>query len=82
MVADPLININRQRIHTLATGARIPAIYNAREFVQTGGLVSHGPDFLDMNRRAVEYVDKILHGTKPADLPVEQPTLAAWLNYP
>jgi putative ABC transport system substrate-binding protein len=74
VVADPLANTNRARIHTLAMGARLPAIYNAREHVEAGGLMSYGPNFPDLYRRAAEFVDKILRGTKPADLPVEQPT--------
>jgi putative tryptophan/tyrosine transport system substrate-binding protein len=74
VVADPLVNTNRARIHTLAMGARVPAIYNAKEHVEAGGLMSYGPNFPDLYRRAAEYVDKILRGAKPADLPVEQPT--------
>jgi putative ABC transport system substrate-binding protein len=65
---------NRIRINTLAQGARLPTIYNAREFVEAGGLMSYGPAFPDLYRRAAEHVDKILHGAKPADIPVEQPT--------
>jgi putative tryptophan/tyrosine transport system substrate-binding protein len=74
VVADPLVNTNRARIHTLAMGARLPAIYNAKEHVEAGGLMSYGPNFPELYRRAAEYVDKILRGTKPADIPVEQPT--------
>jgi ABC-type uncharacterized transport system substrate-binding protein len=74
VVADPLINTNRARIHTLAMGARLPAIYNAKEHVEAGGLMSYGPNFPELYRRAAEYVDKILRGAKPADIPVEQPT--------
>ena len=74
VVADPLVNTNRARIHTLAMRARLPAIYNAREHVEAGGLMSYGPNFPDLYRRAAEFVDKILCGAKPADLPVEQPT--------
>jgi putative tryptophan/tyrosine transport system substrate-binding protein len=74
VVADPLVNTNRARIHTLAMGARLPAIYNAKEHVEAGGLMSYGPNFPDLYRRAAEYVDKILRGAKPADIPVEQPT--------
>jgi putative tryptophan/tyrosine transport system substrate-binding protein len=74
VVADPLINTNRARIHTLAMGARLPAIYNAKEHVEAGGLISYGPNFPDLYRRAAEYVDKILRGVKPAEIPVEQPT--------
>jgi ABC-type uncharacterized transport system substrate-binding protein len=55
-------------------GARLPTIYSQREFVEAGGLMSYGPNFPDLHRRAAEYVDKILRGAKPADIPVEQPT--------
>jgi putative ABC transport system substrate-binding protein len=74
VVADPLIFSNRARIHTLAMAARLPAIYNSREYVEMGGLMSYGPNFPDMFRRAADMVDKILRGAKPGDLPVEQPT--------
>ena len=74
VVADPLVNTNRARIHTLAMAARLPAIYNAKEHVEAGGLMSYGPNFPDLYRRAAEYVDKILRGVKPAEIPVEQPT--------
>jgi ABC-type uncharacterized transport system substrate-binding protein len=74
VVADPLMNTNRARIHTLAMGARLPAIYNTREHVEAGGLMSYGPNFPDLYRRTAEFVDKILRGTKPDDIPVEQPT--------
>jgi putative tryptophan/tyrosine transport system substrate-binding protein len=71
---DPLIITNRARIHTLAMGARLPTIYNSREYVETGGLMSYGPNWPDRWRRAADIVDKILRGAKPADIPVEQPT--------
>jgi len=71
---DPLVLTNRARIHTLALGARLPAIYNSREYVETGGLMSYGPNWVDRWKRTAEIVDKILRGTKPADIPVEQPT--------
>ena len=71
---DPLMNTNRMRINTLALGARLPTIYGIREFVEAGGLMSYGPNFPDLFRRAADYVDKILRGAKPADIPVEQPT--------
>jgi putative tryptophan/tyrosine transport system substrate-binding protein len=70
---DPLIITNRARIHTLAMGARLATIYN-REYVETGGLMSYGPNFPDLFRRGADLVDKILRGAKPADIPVEQPT--------
>jgi ABC-type uncharacterized transport system substrate-binding protein len=71
---DPLMATNRIRINTLAQGARLPTIYSQREFVEAGGLMSYGPNFPDLHRRAAEYVDKILRGAKPGDIPVEQPT--------
>jgi putative tryptophan/tyrosine transport system substrate-binding protein len=74
VVADPLVNTNRARIHTLAMGARLPAIYNAREHVEAGGLMSYGPYFPELYRRAADFVDRILRGAKPGDIPVEQPT--------
>jgi ABC-type uncharacterized transport system substrate-binding protein len=74
VTADPLINTNRVRINTLALGARLPTIYNFRDSVEMGGLMSYGPNLPELHRRAADYVDKILRGTKPADLPVEQPT--------
>jgi len=74
VAGDPLVVANRIRINTLALIARLPTIYNAREYVELGGLMSYGPNFLDLYRRGAEFVDKILRGAKPADLPVEQPT--------
>ncbi len=72
--ADPLMNTNRVRISTLALGARLPTLSGIREYVEAGALMSYGPSFSDLFRRAADYVDKVLRGTKPADLPVEQPT--------
>jgi putative ABC transport system substrate-binding protein len=72
--SDPLMNTNRVRISTLALGARLPTLGGIREYVEAGVLMSYGPSFPDLFRRAADYVDKILRGTKPADLPVEQPT--------
>ena len=71
---DPLIVTNVNRINTLAVGARLPTIHNSREFIESGGLMSYGPNYPDLFRRAADFVDKILRGAKPADLPVEQPT--------
>jgi ABC-type uncharacterized transport system substrate-binding protein len=71
---DALLNTNRMRINTLALAARLPTMYGARENVEAAGLISYGPSFTDLFRRAGDYVDKILRGTRPADLPVEQPT--------
>ena len=71
---DPLVDTNRTRIITLALSSRLPTIYGNREHVNAGGLISYGPNFPDLFRRAAEYVDKILRGTKPGDIPIEQPT--------
>jgi putative tryptophan/tyrosine transport system substrate-binding protein len=71
---DALVNTNRIRINTLAVGARLPTMHGFREYVQAGGLMSYGPNFPDLFRRAAHYVDKILRGAKPRDIPVEQPT--------
>ncbi len=73
VVVDPLLNTNRVRINTLAVGARLPTMHALREYVESGGLMSYGPNLPALFRRAAEIVDKILHGTKPADIPVEQP---------
>jgi putative ABC transport system substrate-binding protein len=74
VATDPLVFTNRIRINTLAKDLRLPTIYGSREYVEAGALMSYGPNFSDLFRRAAEYVDKILRGTKPADIPVEQPT--------
>jgi len=71
---DPLFTSNRLRINTLALGARLPTMHGTREQVDAGGLISYGTNLTDLFRRAGDYVDKILRGAKPADLPVEQPT--------
>jgi putative ABC transport system substrate-binding protein len=71
---DPFTIAHRTRITTLALRYKLPAIYAVRPFVDAGGLMYYGPDRVDQNRRAADYVDKILKGTKPTDLPVEQPT--------
>ena len=74
VVGDALVATHRIRINTLALAGRLPTIHVVREFVEAGGLMSYGPNFADLFRRAADYVDKILRGAKPADLPVEQPT--------
>src|SRR5262249_3755954 len=74
VIADPLMTTNRVHINTLALSARLPTVFSFREFVGAGGLMSYGPNLSDQFRRAGDFVDKILRGTKPADLPVEQPT--------
>ena len=72
--STPMFVSERRRLVDLAAKNRLPAVYPWREFVDAGGLMSYGPDLADMFRRAATYVDKILKGAKPADLPVEQPT--------
>jgi len=74
IVADPISNSNRPKIADLAAKTKIPAIYGARSWVEDGGLMSYGTDLVESSRRSASYVDKILKGVKPADLPVEQPT--------
>jgi putative tryptophan/tyrosine transport system substrate-binding protein len=74
VTADTLVNNNRIRINTLALGARLPTIYGFRDMVEAGGLMSYGANYSDLFRRAGSYVDKILRGAKPGDIPVEQPT--------
>ena len=71
---DPLMNTNRTQINIFAVRARLPTIYGVRDFVQAGGLMSYAPNLPNQFRRAADFVDKILRGAKPGDLPVEQPT--------
>jgi putative ABC transport system substrate-binding protein len=74
VVVDQLVVANFNRILTFALSGRLPMIYSTRDFVETGGLMSYGPSYVDLFRRAGDYVHRILHGAKPADMPVEQPT--------
>jgi putative ABC transport system substrate-binding protein len=74
VVLDPLMNTNRVRINNLALGAGLPTIHGHEGLVEAGGLMSYGPNLVDLHRRAAELVDKILRGTNPGDIPVEQPT--------
>jgi putative ABC transport system substrate-binding protein len=74
VVGDALVITHRVRINTLALIARLPTIYVIREYVEAGGLMSYGPNLADGYRRAADYVDKILRGAKPGDIPVELPT--------
>jgi putative tryptophan/tyrosine transport system substrate-binding protein len=74
VLVSPVLNSQRKPIADLAIKGRLPAIYYAPEWVEDGGLMSYGANFTDLYRRAATYVDKILKGAKPADLPVEQPT--------
>jgi putative ABC transport system substrate-binding protein len=74
VAGDPLLNTNRVRVNILAVAARLPTMHASRDYVEAGGLMSYGPSFPDLFRRAAGYVDKILRGAKPGDIPVEQPT--------
>ena len=69
-----MFNRERRRIAELATTNRLPVIYHWQAYVDAGGLMSYGPNLNDLHRRAAIFIDKILKGAKPADLPVEQPT--------
>jgi putative ABC transport system substrate-binding protein len=74
MVTDSIFFAHRDRIAELALGARLPSLFQQREFVEAGGLMSYGQGLREYFRRAAFYIDKIFRGTKPADLPVQQPT--------
>jgi putative ABC transport system substrate-binding protein len=74
VLADRLFLHHRARIMDFAAQHRLPGVHAYRELVEVGGLMSYGPSYAGMHKRAVSYVDKILKGAKPADLPVEQPT--------
>jgi putative tryptophan/tyrosine transport system substrate-binding protein len=74
IVAEALANSYHARIATLALGARLPTIFGTTDLMEAGGLMAYGPNLPAMFRRAADYVDKILRGTKPGDIPVEQPT--------
>ncbi len=71
---DPFMGMHLARIVGLAAQHRLPTMYYGREYVEVGGLLAYGPNVFDLFRRAATYVDKILKGAKPADLPIEQPT--------
>jgi putative ABC transport system substrate-binding protein len=73
-LTNPTFGILQERIAQWAIKNRLPAMYGQREFTEAGGLVSYGPTIADLFRRAATYVDRIVKGAKPADLPVEQPT--------
>ena len=73
LTASPLSSVHRNLIITLAARYKLPAVYDSRLFVVAGGLISYGPNFVDQFRRAAGYVDRILKGAKPADLPVQAP---------
>jgi putative tryptophan/tyrosine transport system substrate-binding protein len=74
VAVDQLIVANRARILTFALDERLPTIFSERDFVKAGALMSYGPSYSDLFWHSADYVDKILHGTKPGDIPVEQPT--------
>jgi putative ABC transport system substrate-binding protein len=74
VLQGPTINSKRDRIVELATKNRLPGMYYSTEFVEDGGLMSYATSITDLSRRAAIYVDKILKGAKPGDLPIEQPT--------
>jgi putative ABC transport system substrate-binding protein len=74
-LVDPFTRTHRQRIVELAARSRLPTIYETREFVEAGGLISYGPNLAALQRRAAIYIDKIFEGARPGDLPVEQPTV-------
>jgi len=71
---DPLVNTHRIRINTFALAARLPTMHANKDYIEAGGLISYGANYPDLFRRAGDYVDKIMRGAKPGDLPVEQPT--------
>ena len=73
VTASALSVLHRELIIALAARHKLPAVYSNRSFVARGGLISYGPDFVDQYRRAADYVDRILKGEKPADLPVQAP---------
>jgi putative ABC transport system substrate-binding protein len=74
MIGSTLFHTERRRLVDLAAKHRLPAVWDAREFVEIGGLMAYGPNLPDLNRRSADYVDKILKGAKAGDLPIEQPT--------
>src|SRR5262249_43317642 len=73
-LSSPVLNSNRAKVVEFAVKNRLPAIYHNRLYIEDGGLMFYGVNLVDLDRRAATYVDKILKGSKPADLPVEQPT--------
>jgi putative tryptophan/tyrosine transport system substrate-binding protein len=74
VAVDQLIVANRTSILALALGARLPTVFSVSDFVKAGAFMSYGPSYVDFFRHSADYVDKILRGTKPGDIPVEQPT--------
>ena len=74
VLGSAIFNSERRRLVDLAAKHRLPTVYTSRDFVDAGGLMTYGPNLADLFRRAATYVDKILKGAKPGDLPIEQPT--------
>lgn len=74
VITDPFIFVHRARVNAMALGARLPTMHSFRDHVEAGGLLAYGPSYLEMFRRAADFVDRILRGAKPQDIPVEQPT--------
>jgi putative ABC transport system substrate-binding protein len=74
VIDDPFFYVHRASVLSIASTLRLPCIYGVRGFVDEGGLMSYAPDYIDLLRRSAGYVDKILRGSKPGDLPIEQPT--------
>jgi putative ABC transport system substrate-binding protein len=74
VASESLMNTNRVRINTFALAARLPTMHANREYIETGDLISYGANYPDLFRRAGDYVDRILRGAKPGEIPVEQPT--------
>ena len=74
LTSTPLLTTNRNQLNIFALGARLPTMYGYRDAVESGGLMSYGPDFSDLWKRSADYVDKVLRGANPADIPVQQPT--------
>ena len=73
-MVDPLFNINVKELAILSVKSHLAALYGNRQFVDAGGLIAYGPNNYEISKHTAVYVDKILKGAKPADLPVEQPT--------
>jgi putative ABC transport system substrate-binding protein len=74
LMSSPEFTANRERLAQLALASRLPSIFQYREYVAAGGLMSYGPDLGDLTARAAVYIDRILRGANPAEMPVEQPT--------
>jgi len=80
VVTDPVVNSNRIRINTLALAAQLPTLHAEKAYVEAGGLISYGPNFPDLFRRAAEMVDKVFRGTKPAEIPVPKDGDGIWIH--